>query len=184
MMQGLDIEPFVAAVIALVGVAVGLAIGRFVLPGTRKIKRLESEIEQLRRAHADYRSRVSSHFHKTSELVGQMTASYKAVYDHLADGAQTLCAGDALPGPAFPAPRLILADNVEVTAEGVAAGRTGAAPAGATLRAPADSASGAQPPNETMIEPTPERGANEGVAQTADAGSARPDTPSGPAANS
>jgi len=165
MLKGFEVEPFVAAAIALLGVVVGLVIGRFALPGRRKIKRLETEIEQLRREHADYRVRVSTHFHKTGELIGQMTASYKAVYDHLSDGAQTLCAGDALAGPAFPVPRLILADNIEVAAGGVTAARLGAAgTSGSSGEASADLsvAGGGEEKNSGSVAGD---GADEGVAR-------------------
>jgi len=159
MLEGVALAPLVSALIALVGVLVGLGIARFVLPGTRKIKRLEAEIEQLRREHGEYRGRVNSHFHKTAELIGNMTASYKAVYDHLSDGAQTLCAGDALSGPAlFSGPRLILADNVEVTSAGVqsATSPVGVAPpTGSTSSAPVQAGTPAQRPDSA--------GADEGV---------------------
>ena len=120
MLQGIALERFVAAMIALAGALVGVGIGFLLLPGQRRIKKLQVEIADLRREYAEYRSRVGTHFQTTARLVGEMTASYKAVYDHLADGAQVLCAGAPLTGPAFAAPRLILAENVEVTPNGVA----------------------------------------------------------------
>jgi uncharacterized membrane-anchored protein YhcB (DUF1043 family) len=76
------------------------------------VKRLRGEIERLNGEHADYQGRVASHFRKTGDLIGQMTHSYKAVYEHLADGAQSLCTADALPKPAFTAPRLIVDDSL------------------------------------------------------------------------
>jgi len=119
MLQDASASPFIVTVVALSGVLLGLAIGKFLLSGSRKIRRLESEIEQMRRDHADYRARVSTHFHTTGELIGQMTASYKAVYDHLSEGAQVLCSDSARPVIAFTSPRLIIAENVEVTNAGV-----------------------------------------------------------------
>ena len=169
MLEGLALAPLVSALIALVGVLVGLGIARFVLPGTRKIKRLEAEIDQLRREHDDYRGRVNTHFHKTSELIGNMTASYKAVYDHLSDGAQVLCSGDALSGPAlFSAPRLILAENVDVTPTGA---RSATAPAGA--EPPAGSASSAAAVKaETVVVQAASGGAGEGVSDASDVATA------------
>ena len=39
----------------------------------------------------DYRDQVTHHFMRTSELVQEMTQSYRSVYEHLASGAQQLC---------------------------------------------------------------------------------------------
>src|SRR5688572_20817744 len=113
MLENAASNPLIVAAIALSGVLLGLVLGRFLLPGSRKIKRLESEIEQMRRDHADYRARVSTHFNTTGELIGQMTASYKAVYDHLSEGAQVLCGDGARSVITFTRPKLIIAENVE-----------------------------------------------------------------------
>jgi hypothetical protein len=69
------------------------------LPSRREVKRLQAELDAARAEHQSYKGQVSSHFHKTAELVGVMTQSYKNVYDHLANGAQSLCDGP----PALPA---------------------------------------------------------------------------------
>jgi len=114
MFEAVSVNPIIGGAIAVLGVALGLLLGRFVLPGRREIKRLRGEIEQLGREHAEYRGRVAGHFEKTGALIGQMTASYKAVYDHLADGAQDLCAAEALPRPLFGAPRLIIDESLTV----------------------------------------------------------------------
>ncbi|MBI5505395.1 MAG: DUF1043 family protein [Deltaproteobacteria bacterium] len=83
-----------AAVLAI-GIALGLAIGYFAFPAIRQAKRLREELEGLRREHEVYKAGVSEHFQKTADLVGEMTKSYAAVYDHLAGGARRYC-GDAL----------------------------------------------------------------------------------------
>jgi uncharacterized membrane-anchored protein YhcB (DUF1043 family) len=114
MFEGITVDPIVTSVVALLGIGLGLLVGLFLLPGPREVKRLRAEIERLGQKHADYQSLVTGHFEKTGELIGQMTASYKAVYDHLADGAQSLCGPDALPKPLFAAPRLIIDESVSV----------------------------------------------------------------------
>jgi uncharacterized membrane-anchored protein YhcB (DUF1043 family) len=82
----------VAEVLMLIGgIALGLLLGYFVLPSRREAKRLREELDQLRTQHEEYKSGVSQHFVKTAELVGEMTRSYAAVYDHLAGGAQKFC---------------------------------------------------------------------------------------------
>jgi hypothetical protein len=121
MLEQFVLDPLVAATAALLGVLLGLVLGRLFLPGPREVKRLQAELDRLRREQTEYQGRVAGHFHKTGELIGQMTASYKAVYDHLADGAQSLCAAEALPKPAFSVPRLIVDETVSIGAQGAAA---------------------------------------------------------------
>lgn len=75
---------------ALAGLAAGLAIGVIYAPSAKRARDLDSELSQLRAEHERYRKDVTHHFSKTGELVNAMTRTYKAVYDHLASGAQTL----------------------------------------------------------------------------------------------
>jgi hypothetical protein len=101
--------------ILLLGIIIGAIVARLVLPSRRQLRRLTSELESLRAQHAAYRSNVTKHFETTSELVANMTASYKAVYDHLAAGAQNLCEGSkTLEGGEFGAPRLLFDPRVDV----------------------------------------------------------------------
>jgi len=51
---------------------------------------LEEQLEQSRKEIEQYRTQVNEYFMKTSELVDQMTASYRAIFMHLANGAQAL----------------------------------------------------------------------------------------------
>ena len=53
--------------------------------------KLREELAELRERFSDYRNQVTQHFMHTSELVQEMTQSYRAVYEHLATGAQELC---------------------------------------------------------------------------------------------
>jgi len=55
---------------------------------------LREELSELRERFSDYRDQVTLHFMRTSELVQEMTQSYRAVYEHLATGAQELCEGE------------------------------------------------------------------------------------------
>ncbi len=52
-----------------------------------KIQQLESEVAALEAQ----KSEVSGHFQKTASLLHDMTGQYKAIYEHMAEGAQTLC---------------------------------------------------------------------------------------------
>lgn len=120
----------VAALLA--GVAIGLVAGYLVFPAIREAARLRMQLDQTLQDHETYRASVDTHFRKTADLVGQMTRSYAAVYDHLAGGARTFCdggvAGDTI---AFgPLPGALASPDIEAAAEPVAT-QTVAEPAGA-----------------------------------------------------
>ncbi|MFT4570633.1 MAG: uncharacterized membrane-anchored protein YhcB (DUF1043 family) [Hyphomicrobiaceae bacterium] len=83
--------PGVGVILFAGGVVTGLLFGMFVLPGGREAKRLAQELEALKTEHEQYKGEVTGHFQKSAELFAGMTQSYKAVYDHLAGGARTLC---------------------------------------------------------------------------------------------
>jgi len=110
-----EYTPIAAVGILLLGIIVGAIAARLVLPSRRQLRRLTSELESLRAEHAAYRANVTRHFETTSDLVANMTASYKAVYDHLSAGAQTLCDGSkVLEAGGFGAPRLVFDSRVDV----------------------------------------------------------------------
>jgi uncharacterized membrane-anchored protein YhcB (DUF1043 family) len=56
--------------------------------------KLREELCELKEKFSDYRDQVTQHFMRTSELVQEMTQSYRAVYEHLATGARELCDGE------------------------------------------------------------------------------------------
>lgn len=83
-------------VIAFVGLGIGVLVGRAL--GRRgpqqERARIQELEEQLARAQADhdrYRGEVSQHFVETSRRLHDLTVQYKSVYEHLADGARSLC---------------------------------------------------------------------------------------------
>ncbi len=82
----------------LVGaVAGGLALGALLgwLFGRRsgehaaRVRALQRELESAREEHGRYRAQVGEHFGRTSDLLRRMTLQYRAVYDHLAEGARS-----------------------------------------------------------------------------------------------
>lgn len=103
-----QIALYAAPVVALV---LGLVLGRRTGAGAR-VGELEGRCEELgkdlERARAEvragvealertreelegYRGRVTEHFAGTSDLLRDLTLQYRAVYDHLAEGARELC---------------------------------------------------------------------------------------------
>jgi uncharacterized membrane-anchored protein YhcB (DUF1043 family) len=83
-------------IIGALGVLLGIGLGSVVTYTlTRRENRnenLQAELDQLVERFAEYREQVSQHFMHTSDLVQEMTRSYRAVYEHLATGAYHLCA--------------------------------------------------------------------------------------------
>ncbi|MDR9389569.1 MAG: DUF1043 family protein [Wenzhouxiangella sp.] len=67
---------------ALVGVVLWWRAHRLEKAG-RSVKALEAE-------HAKFRGEVNDHFVETAELINRLTDSYKAVFDHLSQGAEQL----------------------------------------------------------------------------------------------
>jgi uncharacterized membrane-anchored protein YhcB (DUF1043 family) len=110
----------VASVVFLaIGVAVGAAAGHFFSPAIGEAKRLKADLDRIQHEHDSYRSSVNSHFRKTADLVGQMTKSYAAVYDHLAGGARRFCdeTGSDAAIPFEPLPGALASPVIETAAE-------------------------------------------------------------------
>ena len=75
------------------GALAGSVITYLVVSRHGRTRKLQDELDQLKDRFTDYRDQVTQHFMRTSELVQEMTQSYRAVYEHLALGAQNLCGG-------------------------------------------------------------------------------------------
>jgi uncharacterized membrane-anchored protein YhcB (DUF1043 family) len=78
-------------IIALVaGVMIGALAYRLLAPSVKQVDKTKSELDMAREELSNYKAGVNSHFDKTSELVNDLTQNYVKVYQHLAEGAQTL----------------------------------------------------------------------------------------------
>ena len=75
------------------GIVLGSIVTYLVVARNGRTRKLQDELDQLKDRFTDYREQVTAHFMRTSELVQEMTQSYRAVYEHLASGAQNLCVG-------------------------------------------------------------------------------------------
>ena len=73
------------------GIVIGITFTRRLGTDAIRVQQLEEKLESMSESHMEYRNNVSEHFNTTSELINQMTDSYKKVYGHLAIGAQDLC---------------------------------------------------------------------------------------------
>lgn len=78
----------------LLSALAGAVIGALVMWFIRR--KPDHSTAALAKKHEEFREEVSDHFLKTAELVNQMTHSYKAVYDHLRDGARDLLDEESL----------------------------------------------------------------------------------------
>jgi len=75
----------------LLGGTLGCIVAYLINTRHGRTRKLQEELDQLKDRFADYRDQVTQHFMRTSELVQEMTQSYRSVYEHLATGAQQLC---------------------------------------------------------------------------------------------
>ena len=83
---------FLDILIALAaGALLGIVVGRRASLDRLRCQELEAELSRVREGATRYREDVAEHFTKTSELVKGLTLQYRTVYDHLAEGARTLC---------------------------------------------------------------------------------------------
>jgi uncharacterized membrane-anchored protein YhcB (DUF1043 family) len=148
----------VAFVMFAFGIGFGFIIAYFTLPGSQRIKELEQEVKNLRQESADYRREVDQHFEKTSEMFHDLTIHYRSFYDHLASGAQKLCADQPnTPRLDIPeAPLLALGQVGEV--ESQSSNGTHESPAGDVpeLNATVNNAEGKSPADEATTSMTGE----------------------------
>ncbi len=87
----------VAILVAVAGLVVGMIIGGFIgaslSKSAKETKGLRSDLDQAHDELSAYKDQVKQHFSRTSELVNDMTSSYRAVHEHLASSSQKLCDG-------------------------------------------------------------------------------------------
>lgn len=74
-----------------IGLLLGCLFAYLFIGRRNRSRELQAELDELNDMFCDYRGQVTRHFMHTSELVQEMTQSYRAVYEHLAAGAQHLC---------------------------------------------------------------------------------------------
>jgi len=79
------------SIIALVaGAMIGALAYRLLAPSVKQASKIKTELDVAREELNSYKTSVNQHFNKTSELVNDLTQNYVKVYQHLAEGAQTL----------------------------------------------------------------------------------------------
>jgi uncharacterized membrane-anchored protein YhcB (DUF1043 family) len=74
----------------LAGALIGVLVYRLLSPSVKQADKIKTELDAARKELGSYKASVNKHFDKTSELVNDLTQNYVKVYQHLAEGAQTL----------------------------------------------------------------------------------------------
>ena len=94
-----------AIIVLAGGLAAGFLLGRSTGAQRRRVRELEKDLrlasvrlegaaEELKRSEQqleDYRNQVVAHFAGTGEKLRDLTLQYRAVWEHLGEGARALC---------------------------------------------------------------------------------------------
>ncbi|MDX9739902.1 MAG: YhcB family protein [Gammaproteobacteria bacterium] len=75
------------------GAVLGYFVGRLGSAGVKRSLQLDQDLRETRQELERYRTSVVEHFTTTAQLVNKLTDDYRAVYQHLARGAQDLTGG-------------------------------------------------------------------------------------------
>ena len=90
-MYSLTILVATGAITLLVGLGIGLLLGRRTSADGQRLRETERQLDQLTQDKRAYEEEVVKHFTQTAELLNTLTDSYRNVHNHLASGAETLC---------------------------------------------------------------------------------------------
>ena len=74
----------------IMGVAVGVAVTRYMNPQRKENQQLEERLEKAEESLTEYQHQVTEHFTQTASLVNNLTESYKSIHEHLATSALKL----------------------------------------------------------------------------------------------
>lgn len=81
-----------AAVAALVvGIVIGVFVGRSGQGTTLRQRRAEQQIDELRSEFTRYQAQVNEHFMESAHLLRRFNDAYRDVNQHMARGANRLC---------------------------------------------------------------------------------------------
>lgn len=83
----------IGAALLLVGVGLGVLLGRGTSSDGQKSREVERRLDQVLQDKKAYEDEVVEHFADTAKLLNNLTDSYREVHNHLASGAGTLCQG-------------------------------------------------------------------------------------------
>jgi uncharacterized membrane-anchored protein YhcB (DUF1043 family) len=88
-----NFEIISGAVLLLIGLGMGMLLGRRTSPQNQKSREVERQLDQVLQDKKAYEDEVVEHFTDTAKLLNSLTDSYREVHNHLASGAAELCQG-------------------------------------------------------------------------------------------
>ena len=83
----------VGAALLVIGLLIGLSIGRRTSAAGQKYREVERKLDQVLQDKKLYEDEVVEHFTETAQLLNNLTESYRSVHNHLSAGAGNLCQG-------------------------------------------------------------------------------------------
>ena len=90
-MEVTNIEIMGGAVLLLLGLGIGMLLGRRSSPQSQKNRDVERKLDQVLQDKKAYEDEVVEHFTDTAKMLNTLTESYREVHKHLAKGAAELC---------------------------------------------------------------------------------------------
>jgi len=80
----------------IIGLVAGLAVGAGAVWLLVARRAQSPSVTELKAENERFREEVNAHFVQSAALINQLTDSYKAVFDHLSDGAERLVDKDTV----------------------------------------------------------------------------------------
>lgn len=74
----------------LIGLLMGFLLSNRLSASAKQRKQIGDKLRQAKEEQAIYERKVAEHFVRTSDLVNNLTESYRSLHQHLASGADTL----------------------------------------------------------------------------------------------
>lgn len=93
-MYSLNILLGITLCVLIVAGLAGYLFGRRSTAGSKQARELENRLDQVTRDKQHFEDRVTEHFAETATRLNTLTENYRAIHEHLAEGADTLCAGN------------------------------------------------------------------------------------------
>ena len=109
-----NFEVISGAVLLLLGLGIGMLLGRRTSPQSQKSREVERQLDQVLQDKKAYEDEVVEHFTDTAKLLNSLTDSYREVHNHLASGAAALCQGQ---GPVVMGALENSGDSTEIPAQ-------------------------------------------------------------------
>lgn len=83
-------EVLIALVALSIGALAGFFAGRSWSVRHDKTAALSRQLDETHAEYSHYQDQVDQHFHKTADLINNLTHTYSEIHQHLSDGAQRL----------------------------------------------------------------------------------------------